>query len=141
MKTKACLFIVAGLVIFLLGGFVMTQMVEAQYQEDSRRPWPTNKIVWDYDSGWVETSTANYLSFNHALGGDHHEYFVYITGKNNNGYGIHQRDYGRSLGNNGTNQTYLGLYWSNLTSSEILIWRGQQDDVWGFVRVRILKNQ
>jgi len=96
MKAKVFLYLAAGLVVFLLGSFVTTQMVDAQIHTKYPMPDGTKKILWDYDSGWEEIVPAEHVILEHNVGGDPAEYFVYVLGKDSEGryhqncYGLHQ---------------------------------------------------
>jgi hypothetical protein len=142
MKSKAMLFLAAGLVLFLLGGLVMTQVVQAQYQKMKPYPMagPCNRIEWDYDSGWVSIGLTNEILLKHSLGGDPDEYFVYLVGKAY-GVGLHQLLIGGADWNVGTDTCTQGGWWQECSSDHIRLKGGSGIHHYANARVRILKNQ
>ena len=120
MKSKVMLFLAAGLVLFLLGGLVMNQMVQAQYQKMKPYPMagPCNRIEWDFDSGWVNSPEYQAV---HNLGGNPDEYFVYVTARWTD----------KSVNNH--------LKFVGCTST--WVWAIGEPGYANDVRIRILKNQ
>jgi hypothetical protein len=100
------------------------------------KPQPTNRILWDFDSGWMKIKKGEKKILNHNLGGDQGDYFVFLTGKCSTG--IHNALYGGCNGNN------HGCQWQDLSGTQITVHRRPNDDVyfpWEQIRIRILKNQ
>ena len=137
MKTKVYLCIAVGLVLFLLGGLIMSQVVTAQVKMQPN-PMPTTRIVWDYDSGWVNIEPGENRTLTHNLGGDPGKYFVYVIGQDLDKWGILQTFYG---GNNTADNKMKGLEWYLLNSANINVLRFEDDDFYDEMRIFILKNQ
>jgi hypothetical protein len=139
MKNLTLVVAVAALLLatasFVLGG---PGQALGQFQaKPYPMPQPCNRILWDFDSGWVSINKGSGLSLTHNLGGEPGDYFVNIVGWDDADMGIHHGDYG----SDGTIEKMFGLYWSKLTASSIYLWREGNDKRWDQVRVRILKNQ
>jgi len=139
MKSATFLHLSLGFVLFLIGGFCLNQMGQGQQQLGKMQAWPMNqgcsKILWDYDSGWVDIGQGDNKYFDHYLGGDASEYFVYMIGWRNSSNGINIQAYGT----NGSD--HQGALWDSLTNDHIRVYRETSDADWEKVRVRILKNQ
>ena len=73
-----------------------------------------------YDSGWFTVENSSRITLIHDLGTT--EVLVYLLGKNSEGT-IHQNNYGTNNDSAGT----LGMYWQNLTETEISIRRATDD--------------
>jgi hypothetical protein len=98
---------------------------------------PTNKIVWDFDTGWVEITQGQGIFFTHNLGGDPGEYFVYLMGRRYGSQDYHQTMFG-------SGEWYgdkRGAFWDGLNETEIAVFREEQDPYWYKFRLFILKNQ
>jgi hypothetical protein len=120
-----------------------SETVQAQQMKPYIVPQPANKILWDYDSGWIEISEGQTIILNHNLGGDPGEYLVILSGKSQIGW-IHQVNYGSDMDNG----EEVGCMWYCLDSMDISVFRCPGDytgvplsERWHYVRVRILKNQ
>ncbi len=86
-----------------------------------------------YDSGWRDISQGEDLTLTHNLGGDTDSYVVDLQGTNasvtagHSGFGLDTRD---------SSNTW-GIYWSKLTTSDIVVSRASADPINQQVRVRI----
>jgi hypothetical protein len=88
----------------------------------------------NYDSGWLTVAAGNDTTLTHGIGGNEDDYVVQLWFRDNETLGKHNSDIG---GLENTYGTYEGAYWSNLTNSQIRIYRHSGDyDVDQF-RVRI----
>jgi len=146
MKAKVFLGMAMGLVLFLLGGFIINNFAVAQQMIGWPIPQPCNRIIWDFDSGWTPLDAGLTKEIVHNCGGDPGEYLVYILlSEVNDGSSVHQAFTGHmqypGVG-------IVGGHWHSCTSTSIKIARGSEDDHfpapvihWNYVRVRILKNQ
>jgi hypothetical protein len=87
----------------------------------------------NFDSGWKDISQGQTLSLTHNIGGSPDDYAVYLEFKDNESYGIHQRNYGGSL----VSPVAVGAYWANLTGSAVQVTRFPDDLGADQIRVRI----
>lgn len=94
-----------------------------------------------YDSGWTTApgSPTWMQTFFHNLGGDTDDYVVDVQFKDTRpagSLGIHQAAYGGDADDIMWGGMW-GAWWCNLTTSQIEVWWGSQDQAVGQVRVRI----
>jgi len=149
MKAKIFLSLSGALFLILVGGFVSSQMVLAQYHQVQATPMPqpANRILWDYDSGWMAIDPAECLHLQHDLGGDPGEYMINLVGTGEPGVqAVHEWYKGWHSHPNPTNNDRYGCVWGNCTAYGIDVIRAPEDDLlqipyqWKFIRIRILKN-
>jgi hypothetical protein len=141
MKAKVIFSLSVFCLLFSLGGLIITHLGQAQQMTPISMG--CNKILWDYDSGWVAINPGEYLIINHNLGGDSSEYFVYFAGSSN-GSTTHQGNFGFRTGSDSYNK---GACWDSCDATKIKVYRNLDDYIttsvrqWNYFRVRILKNQ
>lgn len=82
-----------------------------------------------YNSGWFRLNSGTDTTLIHNVGGDPYDYFVDLSFKDNTSYGIHNLFHG-----GGENE---GMYFRNLSSSSVIVWRFMYDDHADSARVRI----
>ncbi len=111
-----------------------------------------HKMTFDYNSGWVQAAPNNTYTFFHNLGGNPDDYIVFLDGKSSDGR-IHHCNYGTNMQYNkgdsqmGKDVWIVGCEWFGLTSTEIKVYRGEDDAgvetyrAWDKLRIRIIKNQ
>jgi hypothetical protein len=92
----------------------------------------------DYDSGWQSISAGSTITLPHNLGGDPNDYFVNVMAQDNV-LGIHNFRIGgdQFYPGGGSTPYYGGFYWTELTSSQIKVYRSSDDGWADKVRVRI----
>lgn len=94
-----------------------------------------------YDSGWGEMQRSTKV-FDHNLGGDVDDYVVVVNWKNQetvtpNHFGVNNRGEGGNHLYDGTQYWHTGVFWEELTSTQILVTRLDDDINAEEVRVRI----
>jgi hypothetical protein len=109
--------------------------------------WQTPKMIFGYNSGWVDIDPNQTITLYHNLGSNADDYIVYLDGKSSDGK-IHQSNYGTTgYYTAGDTQKWLGCEWFGLTNTEIRVTRGEDDAGagssrdWDKFRIRIIKNQ
>lgn len=93
----------------------------------------------DYDSGWQEVTIGQYLNLQHNLGGDPNNYVVDMQFKSPNpSWGLNQHAHGGEALNLGaTAIIYYGVYWKQLTDTEICVYQQPENTTAPYIRVRI----
>ncbi len=94
----------------------------------------------NFNSGWRNISQGQTLDLIHNIGGDSGDYVVYLEFKDNESYGIHQRNYGGSVyETTPSTPVSFGAYWWNLTSLAVQVTRCPDDLAADQIRIRIWK--
>jgi hypothetical protein len=87
-----------------------------------------------WDSGWVRCNQGyNTFNFNRTLE-DPDSALVYMMGKNSTSGRPHQIDYGGDVTQIGN---AVGAKWQELTHTSIIVYRGEKDGMWNYVRIMI----
>jgi hypothetical protein len=133
-RPKAALILVA--LMLLIAGTSPRSATEAQ------QPQPDNRMVsvpprsWAYDSGWVEISPNGSYGFDHNLGGNVDDYVVDVQfwdiTESGGDLGIHTRGFGADFSNH-----VKGVYWQDLTDTNLTLVSTLSNDCISAVRVRI----
>jgi hypothetical protein len=92
-----------------------------------------------YDSGWTTVSGGSYKFLTHDLGGNVDDYMVDMEFKDSGWGGINNRFYGTCLYTDPLSgyMVFEGAYWSHLDTSQIRLWRYQDDSLADQIRIRI----